>query len=151
MQLFDTSAGVLGREEYRRFALPAARRVFQSLAAAGAPTILYVNGCSHILEDMAASGASALSIDWRTDLAEARRRLGSGIALQGNLDPAALFQPPDLVRRSVRAALDSVPGDPGYIFNLGAGILPETPLESVSALVEEVRREAPGERGRSSR
>lgn len=147
VQLFDSSAGALGREDYRRFALPFARRVFDALRPSGRPAILYVNGSHHLLEDMASSGASVLSVDWRADLAEARRRLGPGIALQGNLDPAALFQPPEGVRRSVRAVAESLRGDPGYIFNLGGGILPDTPPESVAALVEEVRGAASARRG----
>ena len=81
-----------------------------------------------------------LGIDWREPLDRARRRLGDSVALQGNLDPAALFAPPDVVRRRVAALLESMSGDPGHVFNLGHGILPETPLESVDALVETVRR-----------
>lgn len=139
VQLFDTWAGVLSAEEFREFALPYERVVFERLEEESVPSILYVNGSSHLLDDLARSGARALSLDWRQPLAEARRRLGPGIALQGNLDPAALFAPPGEVRRKAAALLESLRGDPGYIVNLGHGILPETPLEGVEALVEAVR------------
>ena len=81
-----------------------------------------------------------LSLDWRTSLPEARRILGADIGLQGNLDPASLFGPPEVVKQKVAALLDSMQGDPGYIVNLGHGILPETPVASVEALVEAVRK-----------
>jgi uroporphyrinogen decarboxylase len=139
VQLFDTWAGLLGLEDYESFALPYEKAVFDALAPQGIPRILYVNGCAHLLETMARSGAEALSIDWRVSLAEARRRLDPGIALQGNLDPAALFAPLDTVRRRARALLESAAGDSAFIFNLGHGILPETPVDSVRALVETVK------------
>lgn len=141
VQLFDTWAGVLGPGAYREFALPYERAVLDALRERGVPSILYVNGCSHLLEDMASSGAAVLSIDWREPLASARRRVGEALGLQGNLDPAALFQPAEGVRRSVAAMLEEMRGDPAYIANLGHGILPQTPLESVEALVEVVRGE----------
>jgi uroporphyrinogen decarboxylase len=139
VQLFDTWAGVLSGEDFREFALPYERAVLGALEEKGVPSILYVNGSTHILDDLAASGARVLSLDWRLPLAEARRRLGAGIALQGNLDPTALFAPPHEVRRRADSLLESLRGDPGYIANLGHGILPETPLEGVEALVEAVR------------
>jgi uroporphyrinogen decarboxylase len=135
---------VLGPAAYREFALPYERAVFEALRERGVPSILYLNGCSHLLEDMASCGAGVLSIDWRETLPSARRRVGVGLGLQGNLDPAALFQPIDAVRRSVALVVDGMRGDPGYIFNLGHGILPETPVESVEALVEVVRGARPG-------
>jgi uroporphyrinogen decarboxylase len=139
VQLFDTWAGILAPREYREFALPYAARSLEAVHELGTPTILYVNGSGHLLDAMAESGASALSVDWRVPLPEVRRRLGPGIALQGNLDPAALCQPAAGVRRSTRAVLDGMGDDPGYIFNLGHGILPDTPVESVEVLVETLR------------
>jgi len=142
VQLFDTWAGVLGRDAFREFALPYESTVLGAVATKGVHSILYVNGCSHIVEDMGTSGATVLSLDWRQDLGEARRRVGQGIALQGNLDPAALFQPPEGVRRSALCSMEGLRGDPGHIFNLGHGILPETPIASVEALLEAVRGES---------
>jgi uroporphyrinogen decarboxylase len=137
VQLFDTWAGLLGPEEYRRFALPYQKRVLSGLPG-GAPRILYVNGGDHLLEEMAQAGAEVLSLDWRGDLSRARARLGPQLAFQGNLDPAALFAPPETVRERVRALLESRRGDPAYIVNLGHGILPDTPVESARAMVEAV-------------
>jgi len=139
VQLFDTWAGLLGAADFREFALPYQKAVLDRVAQTGAPTILYVKGGAHLLGELAKSGASVLSLDWRQSLPEVRRTLGAGIGLQGNLDPASLFAPPETVKQKVAALLDSMQRDPGYILNLGHGILPETPLASVEALVETVR------------
>lgn len=140
VQLFDTWAGLLSAADFREFALPYQKAVLDRVAETGAPAILYVNGASHLTEELASSGATVLSLDWRTSLPEARRILGADIGLQGNLDPASLFGPPEVVKQKVAALLDSMQGDPGYIVNLGHGILPETPVASVEALVEAVRK-----------
>ncbi|MBI4585809.1 MAG: uroporphyrinogen decarboxylase [Planctomycetes bacterium] len=176
VQLFDTWAGQLGKEEYREFVLPYQRWIFRELgdlngaidrqallsrdgdgyfrdsASAAlcsgdprdgdkrhAPAILFVKDGNHVLEEMAGSGAQVLSLDWRSSLDGARERLGAGIALQGNLDPAALFAPVEAVRRRVGEMLAGRQGDPAYIFNLGHGLLPETPVDSVQAVVETVK------------
>ncbi len=152
VQLFDTWAGLLGPEEYVHFALPYQKSVFQALApgsaegapgdgapaSAAAPTILYVNGSAHLLDPMALSGADVLSVDWRVALPEVRRRVGSRVALQGNMDPASLYAGPQEVKRRAREVLASMADDPAYIFNLGHGILPQVPVDSVRALVEAV-------------
>ena len=139
VQLFDTWAGLLGRDDYRRFAQPYQEAVFDSIADSGAPSILYVNGGSHLLEEMSSSGAGVLSIDWRTSLREAREFLGKEIGLQGNLDPSILFGDPAEVSGKANQVLDEMAGDGGFIFNLGHGVLPGTPVESVRALVEAVQ------------
>ena len=139
VQLFDTWAGLLSREDYRRFVLPHQETVFASITAFGAPAILYVNGGSHLLAEMSASGAGVLSVDWRPSLREARELLGEETGLQGNLDPSLLFGPVGEVRRKTEEILDEMRGDRGFIFNLGHGVLPETPVESVHALVETVQ------------
>ncbi|MCZ6794439.1 MAG: uroporphyrinogen decarboxylase, partial [Planctomycetota bacterium] len=139
VQLFDTWASLLSARDYEEFALPYQQRVFEAVSSTGAPTILYVNGCAHILHGMAASGATALSVDWREPLSDVRARVGSDVVLQGNLEPSSLFAPPEVVREKCRALLDSMAGDARFIFNLGHGILPETPVASVEALVETVK------------
>ena len=139
VQLFDTWAGLLSPEDFRAFALPYEKKALQKAVEEGAPTLLYVNGCSHLLADLPQSGASILSVDWRVSLREARERLGARVGLQGNLEPSVLFAPPAEVRTKTGALLERMSGDPAYIFNLGHGILPETPVESVEALVETVR------------
>ncbi|MBI2567297.1 MAG: uroporphyrinogen decarboxylase [Candidatus Schekmanbacteria bacterium] len=127
VQLFDTWAGELAPEDYREFAFPYQQRVFAQLDQARAPAVLYVNGSCGILEMMAETGASVLSIDWRTDLAEARRRVGQRVALQGNVDPAVLLGTPEKIRAVTDETLRKG-GSSGHILNLGHGILPSTPL-----------------------
>ena len=138
VQLFDTWAGLLPEEEYRRLALPPVRRIFQALEGQ-VPRIYLVKDGAHLLEAMAESGADALSLDWRVSLSRARRILGRGLVLQGNLDPGCLLGSPEAVRRGVLRVLEENGGAPGHVFNLGHGLLPQTPLENVGVLVEEVR------------
>ncbi len=142
VQLFDTWAGELSPDDYTEFALAYEQRVLSSLhrgpAGLGVPAILYINGCSSILELMAESGASVLSIDWRLNLDDARRRLGNRVALQGNLDPGALLGTPSSIRAEVAEMLKRGSG-PGYIANLGHGILPMTPVQNAIEFVEAVR------------
>jgi uroporphyrinogen decarboxylase len=139
VQLFDTWAGELSAADYEEFALPYERKVFERIhrgpSGLTIPAILYVNGCSHILEKMIESGANVLSIDWRIDLAEARRRVGDKVALQGNLDPCELLGTPETIAESVKEILKKG-GGLGHIMNLGHGILPMVPVENASAFIE---------------
>ena len=142
VQLFDTWAGELTRHEYEEFELPATRSVFESLGAAGVPKILYGKGSSHLIDLQAQSGTDVLSVDWRTDLAEARRTLGDRVALQGNVDPNLLLGPEPAIRAAAREAVEKT-GGLGHILNLGHGILPATPVENA----QRIRR---GRSGRSA-
>lgn len=139
VQLFDTWAGELSAADYEEFALPYERKVFERIhrgpSGLTVPAILYVNGCSHILEKMVESGANVLSIDWRIDLAEARRRVGDKVALQGNLDPCELLGTPETITESVKEILKKG-GSLGHIVNLGHGILPMVPVENAMAFIE---------------
>jgi uroporphyrinogen decarboxylase len=139
IQLFDTWAGELSAADYEEFALPYERKIFERIhrgpMGLSAPAILYVNGCSHILEKMAESGANVLSLDWRIDLAEARRRTGDKLALQGNLDPCELLGTPESIAESVKEILKKG-GGLGHIMNLGHGILPMVPVENARAFIE---------------
>ncbi len=137
VQLFDTWAGELTVRDYRVWALPAAERAISRIRTNGAPVILFVNGCSHLLEAMAESGADVLSVDWRVELSEARRRIPR-LALQGNLDPGILLGPPDEVSARTRDLVAET-GGLAHIVNLGHGVLPPTPIESVEAFFEAVR------------
>lgn len=139
VQLFDTWAGELSADAYEEFALPYQRQIIESLPRDRVPVILYVNGCAHILEKMARSGADVLSIDWRLDLAEARRRVGDRFALQGNVDPGVLLGARERVEQVVRDTLRKG-GGVGHILNLGHGILSQTPVENARALVEVARK-----------
>jgi len=135
VQLFDTWAGELSQEEYDSVELPATQQVIQALAAESVPKILYAKGSAQHLVSMAKSGANVLSVDWNTDLAEARQTLGRKVALQGNVDPSKLLGPVDEIRRAAREAIEKT-GGAGHILNLGHGILPNTPVESTRAFVE---------------
>jgi len=133
VQLFDTWAGQLSSEDYARFALPYAR---EALSAVTVPSIYYVNGVAGILEDVAGVGAQALSIDWRISLAEARKRVSGVTALQGNLDPHHLHLPRNQIREEVFRICEAYGRGPGHIMNLGHGIIPEVPEDSVQYLIE---------------
>ena len=102
------------------------------------PVIYFAPGAGHLLEDAASSGADVIGVCWRTPISQARSRTGGRVALQGNLDPAALFASPDVVRARALAVLEDAGEQPGHIMNLGHGILPGTPIASVEALVETV-------------
>jgi uroporphyrinogen decarboxylase len=138
VQLFDTCAGILAPGEYEQFALPYARKVIEQLRPLRVPVILYADGMAGFLEKARESGADVLSVDWRMRLAEVRRRVGSEVALQGNLDPAEMFGPPERIRRRVAELFAETKGK-GHIFNLGHGVHPRTPLEGVQAFVQAVK------------
>ena len=139
VQIFDSWAGILSPADYRRVALPHVRNLIRAIGAAGVPVIYFAPAAGHLLEDMATSGADVLGVCWRTPLDQARRRIGNAIGVQGNLDPHVLFASPEVVREKALAVLDQAGDAPGHIMNLGHGILPETPIASVEALVEAVQ------------
>jgi uroporphyrinogen decarboxylase len=135
VQLFDTWAGELSCGEYESFELPATRAVFEDLGTSSVPKILYGKGSSHLVELQARTGADVLSVDWRTELGEARRALGERVALQGNVDPNILLGPEPAIREAAREAVEKT-GGLGHVLNLGHGILPATPVQSARAFVE---------------
>jgi uroporphyrinogen decarboxylase len=138
--LFDSWGGIVSPGDFREYPLRYAKRVIEHLRAArpGAPIIYFVNGCAPYLDDYASSGADVLGVDWRVGIDEVRRRVGDGVALQGNLDPGALFASPAEIRTRVADILARA-GDRGHIFNLGHGVLPETDPEHVRAMITAVR------------
>ncbi len=140
VQLFDSWIGALSPEDYRQYALPYSQHIFQSLAACGAPAIHFGTGTGNLLPDLKQAGGSVIGLDWATPLDQGWQALGPDVAVQGNLDPVALFAPPAELERRVRRVLEQAGGRPGHIFNLGHGILPETPLENVKSVVELVHR-----------
>ena len=135
IQLFDTWAGELDEQDYREAEVPATHAIFDALENEGVPRILFAKGSARHLESMAETGADVLSIDWHTDLADARARIGNRIALQGNIDPTVLLGPREGVCHAVREAIQKTAGF-GHILNLGHGILPTTPVENAKAFVE---------------
>jgi uroporphyrinogen decarboxylase len=134
VQLFDTWAGELNRGDYEEFALPYTQKIFEGIGTR-VPRVLYLNGCSAILESMASSGAEVISIDWRLSMAEARKRLGDRVAIQGNLDPCVLLGPEERLFAKTKEILDQA-GPLGHILNLGHGILPPTPVENARAFIK---------------
>jgi uroporphyrinogen decarboxylase len=139
VQLFDTWAILLSPADYREFVLPHMKRLVAGLKGEAVPTIHFSLGSSTLLEPMREMGADVLSLDWKIGMREARERLGPDQAVQGNLDPFALFQGADRLEESVWRILEQGSMWPGYIFNLGHGIHPKTPLENVQRMVELVR------------
>ncbi len=146
VMVFDTWGGLLSATAYRTFSLASMREVLAALdpGAGGraVPTIVFTKGGGQWLDDIAASGASAVGLDWTVDLADARARVGSRVALQGNLDPLVLLTDPDTVRREAASVLRAAGPAPGHVFNLGHGILPATPPDHVQVLVDAVHRES---------
>jgi uroporphyrinogen decarboxylase len=138
VMLFDTWGGILAHDDYETFSLAYSRRVFAALPKK-VPSILFTKGGNPWLGAMMKSGCSAVGLDWTCDARAARKLAAGRVALQGNLDPAALFAPPERVREAARKVLDSFGGQPGHVFNLGHGLTPKTPIDSVAALVDEVR------------
>jgi uroporphyrinogen decarboxylase len=137
VMVFDTWGGTLARDDYEPFSLAYCRRIFREVT--GVPRILFTRNGDAWLGAMMQSGCDAVGLDWTSDPREARRLAAGKIALQGNLDPQKLFEPPENVRAAAREVLDRFGAEPGHVFNLGHGILPGTPVESVAALVDEVR------------
>jgi uroporphyrinogen decarboxylase len=137
VQLFDSWVGALGPEDYRTFALPYTRAIMRALTP-GVPVIHFGTGTAGLLEVLREAGGDVVGVDWRQDLGRAWERLGPDVAIQGNLDPAALFAPPAEIRRRVSATLAQAAGRPGHVFNLGHGVLPGTPVDHARALVDAV-------------
>ncbi len=142
-QLFDSWAGSLSAADYRRFVLPHSQRVFGTLGAGhpGVPGIHFGIGCDHLLEAMHEAGPRVLGLDWRTSIADARRRLGADLVVQGNLDPALVLAGRDTALAGTRAVLADNAGHPGHIFNLGHGVNPECDPDVLAAIVELVHTE----------
>ncbi len=147
VMVFDTWGGVLEPSAYREFSLAYMQAIVDGLTreheGQRVPVILFTKGGGAWLEEMAASGCDALGIDWTTDLADARRACGERVALQGNLDPGALYAPPAQIRDRVARVLTSYGRGSGHVFNLGHGIHPDVPPEHAQAMVEAVHELSP--------
>jgi uroporphyrinogen decarboxylase len=134
VQVFDSWAGQLSRDDYREFALPHTKKIFDALAGAGAPTLHFGVGTGALLADMRAAGGDVIGVDWRRPLDEAWDTIGHDRGIQGNLDPTLLLGPADRLMAAAEDVLRRAGGRPGHIFNLGHGVLPQTNLEQVQAL-----------------
>ena len=140
LQVFDSWAGrALGREDYLRYVAPSNRELFAALTRAEVPVINFTLGASGYLADAAACGGDVVGLDWHLPLDEAWGMVGFDRPVQGNLDPISLLAPWPELRRRIDDVLDRAGGRPGHVFNLGHGIVPQTPLDNVRRLVEHVR------------
>jgi uroporphyrinogen decarboxylase len=137
VQLFDSWVGTLSPDDYRQYVLPHTRSVIKGVNS-GTPVIHFGTGTSALLELMREAGGEVIGLDWRVRLDEGWERVGHDVGVMGNLDPVALFASRDHLRAQAKLILDQAGGRAGHIFNLGHGILPETPVENVIALVETV-------------
>jgi uroporphyrinogen decarboxylase len=147
VMLFDTWGGVLSDADYREFSLAYAARVRQGLLQENegrrVPAILFTKGGGQWLEAMADTGYDALGLDWTTSLAGARARVGGKVALQGNLDPVALYAPPETIRAKVQTILEQYGQGSGHVFNLGHGILPDIDPAHAGAMIDAVHEFSP--------
>ncbi len=143
LQIFDSWAGCLSPEDYREFVLPHTRAVISGLRK-DVPVIHFGTGTGTFLKDLAQAGGSVIGVDWRMELGEAWKTIGYDRAIQGNLDPVALFAPLSEMKKKVKNILDQAGSRPGHIFNLGHGILPTTPVDNVIALVDMVHELSAG-------
>jgi uroporphyrinogen decarboxylase len=142
IQLFDSWVGCLQPDDYLNYVLPYSRGIFESLKQYNIPLIHFGTGTATFLELMQEAGGTVMSVDWRLDLDQVWKRLGDNVAVQGNLDPVALFGDSIELEKKVDMILDQAQGRPGHIFNLGHGFLPQTPIESVEKIVQWVHQKS---------
>jgi uroporphyrinogen decarboxylase len=140
IQIFDSWVGALSSADYREFALPHTRKIFEAVRGMGAPTIHFGTGTANLLHDLREAGGDVIGADWRIPLDDAWDRIGRDRAIQGNLDPTLLLAPLDRMLTAADDVLERANGRPGHIFNLGHGILPSTPVDHVQALAQHVHR-----------
>jgi uroporphyrinogen decarboxylase len=136
VQLFDSWVGCLSPDDYRRYVLPYTKQVIEGLRNAGVPVIHFGTDTAMLLDAMREAGSDVIGVDWRIPLDDAWHRIGPDVGIQGNLDPVALFAPLPEIQRRVDDILQRAGNRPGHIFNLGHGILPETPVDHVHAVVD---------------
>jgi len=147
LQIFDSWVGCLSPHDYGEYVLPYSKKVIEGIGE-NVPIIQFATSHSTLLELMKGAGGDVIGVDWRVDIGEAWGRIGYDVAIQGNLDPVVLLAPVDLIEKEVKRILDGVKGHPGHIFNLGHGILPNTPAENVAALVDMVHEYSSNQRGK---
>jgi uroporphyrinogen decarboxylase len=147
VMLFDTWGGMLSSEDYAEFSLRYAKQVRALLKTEQdgqiIPTILFTKGGGLWLETMTDAGYDALGLDWQTDIGQARARVGAKVALQGNMDPIALYAQPDIIKEKVKTILSKYGSGSGHVFNLGHGILPDINPDHVKAMVDAVHEYSP--------
>jgi uroporphyrinogen decarboxylase len=145
VQIFDTWAGILSRDAFLSFSLPAIARIVAHVKAhSDVPVIVFAKGANASLDDISRCGCDVVGLDWTVDLGAVRAATEGRVALQGNMDPVALYSSPDVIRAEVRRILASYGPGPGHIFNLGHGILPDVPVDHARAMIDAVKEAGPG-------
>lgn len=142
IQVFDSWIGTLSPGDYRRYVFPHMKQLLSELHGFGVPVLHFGTGTSTLLEQQKEAGGDVIGLDWRVELDEAWNRLGDDVAVQGNLDPLTLFAPIPEIEKRVDNILKRAGNRPGHIFNLGHGIIPETPLSAVEAVIEMVHQKS---------
>ena len=142
VQIFDTWGGILPPDEFKEFSLRYIEQILKLLKRNGALTIVFCKDCGYSIESIADTGCDVVGLDWSIDIAKARMMVGSYAALQGNLDPTLLYAPPERIREGVKKILEKFGKGSGHIFNLGHGVLPDTPVEHVKTFVQAVKEES---------
>jgi len=140
VQLFDSWVGQLSPDDYREYVLPHVSHILKDIEKRGVPVIHFGVGTHSLLPLMREAGGTVLGLDWRTPVQEGWSKVGADRAIQGNLDPLVLFAPREVAEKHAKRVIDAVGGKPGHVFNLGHGILPETPVSTVEAVVDCVHR-----------
>jgi uroporphyrinogen decarboxylase len=139
IQIFDSWGGILGQDEFEEFSLRYIQQVISLVKRENEPIIVFCKDCGHSLEKIANVGADVVSLDWTIDMTKARTLVGHKVAVQGNLDPTMLFSSPARIEEGVKSVLEKFGNGTGHIFNLGHGILPETPVANAKAMIEAVK------------
>lgn len=142
LQIFDTWAGVLPPDQFRKWSLEPIFNIVSRLHRDGQPVIVFCKGANHALRDIAQTGADVVGVDWAVDLADVRALIGDRVAVQGNLSPSFLYGSPGCIRREVRAILAKYGAGEGHVFNLGHGVFPDVPVDHVRAMVDAVKEES---------
>lgn len=143
VQIFDTWGGILAPDHYRKFSLDYIFKIVSTMQRNGAPVIVFSKGANHALKEIAQIGADVVGVDWTVDMADVRLQIGDRVAIQGNLDPAALYASPEKIRHEVKSILRKFGMGTGHVFNLGHGIYPDVPVDHARALVRAVKEESP--------
>jgi uroporphyrinogen decarboxylase len=136
LQLFDSWVGALSPADYQSYVLPYSRQAIKRAQEAGVPVIHFGTCTAGMLPLIKATGGNIIGVDWRIEISQARSILGEAVGIQGNLDPVLLYAPPDILKQQAAAIIDRMIDRPGFIFNLGHGILPTTPVDHVAALID---------------
>ena len=142
VMIFDNCAGQLSPDEYKEFVFPYTTEIIKNLKRDNCPVILYVYGCSHLLELMVSSKPDVISLDEKTDISTAKKKVKGKVALQGNIDALALYSDPETIKKEAKKILEKFGKGNGHIFNVGNALSPDLPVENVKALIEAVHKES---------